>query len=298
MSKIHLLLVDDETDFRDSMSRALSRRGFEISPAASGDEAIRLMEKRRPDMVILDLKMEPIDGVTTLNLIRRLDESMPVIILTGNGNFDAALSGVRLRIVDFLQKPIDVDALARKIRLFLFSERGETLRERSVAELMVSVDSYVKIHDDQSIRDLLALFGEPVHPAGGGRTAGRGHGSLLVVDREGRFVRMLRAVEALAPFWAEDLSHLPPDAFVPGMLVAQCKIFGDRSVREAFPSKDAVAIGETTPLMQALALMIRHRAIHLPVLRDGRVIGVLRDRDLLDEVRRLADVTRAEGEAS
>ena len=112
---IRLLLVDDDLGFRDAAGQALRRQGFQLCEAECGERALDLIPKDNPDLVILDLRMSGIDGITTLSLIRRTHPDLPVLILTGTGSPEHALAGSQLGIVDFIQKPVDMKVLGARI---------------------------------------------------------------------------------------------------------------------------------------------------------------------------------------
>ena len=135
---IKILLVDDEKDFRTASSKALERRGFIVTTAANGEEALNYIHLEMPDIVLLDLLMPGMSGIETLQRIRKINSSLPVIILTGHGSFHDALAGINLDIVDFLQKPMDLDLLDLRIRKALEPESGKLLKERTISELMAS----------------------------------------------------------------------------------------------------------------------------------------------------------------
>ena len=115
LENLKLLLVDDEDDFRLATSTTLKRRGFEVEEAANGEEALACIKQKRPDIVLLDMKMPGMSGIETLKEIRAIDANLPVIILTGHGDYDSAMAGIKLEIVDFLQKPVDVDQLGHDV---------------------------------------------------------------------------------------------------------------------------------------------------------------------------------------
>ena len=82
----------------------------------------------------------------------------------------------------------------------------------------------------------------------------------------------------------EALMDSPYSSYFTGMFLAQCKVLGNRSVEDFIDEEQLITISEKTPLMEALVLMVHNRLINLPVLRDGKVVGVLRDRDLFLEI--------------
>ena len=137
-SPVRVLLIDDEHEFRAATRAPLERRGFSVSEAPDGLTGLALVIEEQPDVVLLDLRMPRLSGLETLSRIREVAPHLPVIVLTGHGRFDDALAGIRLEIVDFLQKPVHIDELAARIRALL--ERPgppEPLRERTIRELMV-----------------------------------------------------------------------------------------------------------------------------------------------------------------
>lgn len=110
-----ILLVDDEAVFTKNMSRLLDARGYRAFPVNSGAEAIRALENDDFDVVVLDLKMPGMDGLTTLKEIRKLGLFTQTLILTGHGSIDSALEAVKLGAYDYLTKPCEIDELTAKI---------------------------------------------------------------------------------------------------------------------------------------------------------------------------------------
>jgi DNA-binding NtrC family response regulator len=110
-----ILLVDDEVVFTQNMSKLLENRGFIVTAANSGDEAIRSLEQKDFDVVVLDLKMPGMDGITTLKEIKKLGLFTETLILTGHGSIDTALEAIKLGAYDYLTKPCEIDELVGKI---------------------------------------------------------------------------------------------------------------------------------------------------------------------------------------
>ncbi|MCG6955420.1 MAG: response regulator [Gemmatimonadetes bacterium] len=111
-TQVRLLLVDDERDFREAVTPGLERRGFAVSQAENGSNALELIGKEDFDVVVLDVKMPGLDGVGVFHEIQRRAPDLPVVILTGHGNVQQAFETSREGIYDYLSKPFDVDALA------------------------------------------------------------------------------------------------------------------------------------------------------------------------------------------
>jgi DNA-binding NtrC family response regulator len=110
-----ILLVDDETVFTQNMSKLLTNRGYRVTAVNSGDNAIKALEKEKFDVVVLDLKMPGMDGITTLKEIKKLDLFTETLILTGHGSIDTALEAIKLGAYDYLTKPCEIDELVAKI---------------------------------------------------------------------------------------------------------------------------------------------------------------------------------------
>ncbi len=80
--KIRVMLVDDETDFSKPVAFWLESKGYSVTVAPEGETALELIEKSRPDIIFLDLRMPVMDGIETLRRIRKFDKQLPVIIVT------------------------------------------------------------------------------------------------------------------------------------------------------------------------------------------------------------------------
>ncbi len=113
---IRVLLVDDETELVDSLKKSLTRRNMEVSPAYSGEEALDLLSDEMIDVVVLDIKMPGMDGLTTLKKIRQRHSLVEVILLTGHPTIESALKGMKQGAREYLMKPPDIDELVTAIR--------------------------------------------------------------------------------------------------------------------------------------------------------------------------------------
>ena len=113
---INVLLVDDEKGYLNGLSNRLSRRLIHSKKAFSGTEAIQILRKNDFDVVVLDLKMEDMDGIEVLKVIKRMVPDLPVIILTGHGSQTAAKEGIQFGAFDYLTKPCELVELMDKIR--------------------------------------------------------------------------------------------------------------------------------------------------------------------------------------
>ena len=113
---IKLLLVDDEKGFVNVIAKRMSKRNIDVTEAYSGTEALQALRKADFDVVVLDLKMEDMDGIEVLKIFKKIDPDISVIMLTGHGSEEAAREGIKLGAADYLTKPCDFEELVEKIK--------------------------------------------------------------------------------------------------------------------------------------------------------------------------------------
>lgn len=121
---VNLLIVDDEIGFADVLRKRMARRGLDVTPACSGEEAVRILRQREFDVAIVDLKLEGMDGVEILKVFKLMAPEMPVLMLTGHGSEDARNECMRQGADGYLSKPMDFDRLLVKT-LHAAGVRGE-----------------------------------------------------------------------------------------------------------------------------------------------------------------------------
>jgi two-component system, NtrC family, nitrogen regulation response regulator GlnG len=116
----HLLIVDDEEAVCWALQRALSAEGHSVATAASAEQAFTLAAKRKPDAIILDVRLPGMDGLTALGRLRELSDDAPVIVVTAFGNLSTAVRAVENGAFDYLTKPFDLsqalDAVSRALK--------------------------------------------------------------------------------------------------------------------------------------------------------------------------------------
>jgi len=150
-----ILLIDDEKVLLEAVSDDLKESGYKVTTAESGKEGLRYFEMLQHDLVIIDLKMESMDGLEVSRQIKQLNPKTQVMILTGYGSMETAIEALRLDLDDYVLKPINRDDLFEKIALCLekknnshpsnpkptfaqkikLNEAGLTRREKEVVQL-------------------------------------------------------------------------------------------------------------------------------------------------------------------
>ena len=124
MSSERILVVDDEAEIRNLISEILVDEGFEVATAENGDSARTLMEQFRPRLVLLDIWMPDIDGITLLKEWHEAGKlTNPVIMMSGHGNIGTAVEATRLGAYDYLEKPLSLAKLVLTIRNALDASR-------------------------------------------------------------------------------------------------------------------------------------------------------------------------------
>jgi len=109
-----VLVVDDEEVIRDFFKRTLPE--YRVLTAASGEEAVYMVKKDRPDLVLLDIKMPGIDGIETLRQIKNIDKSIVVIMISAHGTLKTNIEAARLGAYDSIAKPFDLEEMKLAIK--------------------------------------------------------------------------------------------------------------------------------------------------------------------------------------
>ena len=110
-----ILVVDDEDEIRQSLRGVLSDEGFTVEEAGDGRRAFEMLSASRPDLVILDVWLPEIDGIALLEQIKARHPDLPVVIICGHANIEAAVRATRLGAADFIEKPFSIEALLGSI---------------------------------------------------------------------------------------------------------------------------------------------------------------------------------------
>ena len=105
------LIVDDDEVFRNRLCRAFASRGWQAEAAANSAAALRLAESLSPDLAVVDLRLPSIGGLEIVRDLRRMDETICIIMLTGYGSIPTALSAIKLGANHYLSKPADADQI-------------------------------------------------------------------------------------------------------------------------------------------------------------------------------------------
>src|SRR5215510_6501705 len=96
MPKSRILVIDDEAAIRDSLRMTLEYEGYEFVGAATGQEGLVLAEREGPDLVLLDVKMPGMDGLEVLDRLRAMNDSLPIVVISGHGTISTAVEATKI----------------------------------------------------------------------------------------------------------------------------------------------------------------------------------------------------------
>ena len=113
---MNILLVDDEADFLETLSKRLTRRGLTVSKAPGGQEALEFLSGTSVDAVVLDVKMPGMSGLEVLREIKSRWPQTEVIMLSGHADVQVAVKGLEMGAFDYLMKPTDIEELLYKLQ--------------------------------------------------------------------------------------------------------------------------------------------------------------------------------------
>jgi len=135
---VRVLLVDDEKDFVEMLGLRLEETGENVSTANSGQECLKVLEKKEIDVVILDILMPGMDGISTLKEIKNRFPLVEVIMLTGHGTTESAVEGLKLGAFDYLLKPAHFGEFTAKLESARErkDEQAERIRKAEVKLLL------------------------------------------------------------------------------------------------------------------------------------------------------------------
>jgi len=108
---LKILVADDEKNMLWALTNVLSKQGFKTFTARDGEEAIHQFNKHLPDVVLLDLKMPKKNGIEVLKEIKKINDSIPVIMITAHGNIETAIEAMKLGAFDYVQKPFEMEEI-------------------------------------------------------------------------------------------------------------------------------------------------------------------------------------------
>jgi two-component system phosphate regulon response regulator PhoB len=121
MARKNILVVEDEEDILDLLSHHLGREGWVVTPARTGEEAIKLVARKRPDLIVLDLMLPGLDGLEVCRMLKKEPATVriPIVMLTAKGEEADIVAGLASGADDYVTKPFSIKVLIARIRAVL-----------------------------------------------------------------------------------------------------------------------------------------------------------------------------------
>jgi len=115
MSKPSILVVDDELLIRDLLYDFFTGQGWDIAVAEDGEKALEMTRARKFDLILTDIKMPEMDGLTLSGHVRQSQPDLPIVLMTGFPSVDSAVTALRMRVDDYVIKPFNINQLYKLI---------------------------------------------------------------------------------------------------------------------------------------------------------------------------------------
>jgi DNA-binding NtrC family response regulator len=156
--QIKLLIVDDEKKLLNIMSERFGLKDFDVSTASDGKQAIKAAKKGKFDVAILDMKMQGMDGMEVLKILKKKHKFLEIIILTGFASIESAVEAGKLGAFGYLEKPYNFESLVQKLKEAYETrlqkkfkhdkERLEHLKRLSMGDPLYALRSLMSVDDD------------------------------------------------------------------------------------------------------------------------------------------------------
>ena len=190
MNRARVLIVDDEPDMLDNVTRVLTRAGHRCLAVSDPERALQMIDTERPDLVLTDLKMPRVDGMEVLKAARQADSCLPVIIMTAHGSIESAVEAMRQGAFHYVTKPVNNEELRLLVERGL-AQRGLALENVNLRGQLQSTYHFENILGRS--RAMTAVF-ELV------KKAARSEANILIVGESGSGKELIaRAIHANSP---------------------------------------------------------------------------------------------------
>ena len=209
MTEPFIMLVDDEVSLVETLSKRLGKRGIKTISAFSGEECLeKLKTNQNLDVIVLDVKMPGMDGIETLQEIKKSSPLTEVIMLTGHATVDSGINGMKLGAYDYLMKPCDIEELVSKVEKAAQKKQvhegkiddwGRFMEASTLKDLMVPLAEYATVSEDANVFEAFKALEDAQKAFSPQRYR---HRAVLVLDKEDRVVGKLGQhdiIQALEP---------------------------------------------------------------------------------------------------
>ena len=144
-----ILVVDDEPDIRELIKDILEDENYQVNVAANGEQARAEFEQQLPDLVLLDIWMPDIDGITLLKEFKQQNKAVTIVMMSGHGTIETAVEATRLGAADFIEKPLSMAKLLRGVEMALENRAKQVAIQRELSQVPVGKSSQMKLLREQ-----------------------------------------------------------------------------------------------------------------------------------------------------
>ena len=269
-NKIRVLLVDDEKQFVTNMARILKVRGFDVTTAFDGYQAVDAIKYGGGfDVVVLDVKMPGLDGVATLGEIKKWAPDTEVIMLTGHATLESGTQAMRKGAYDYLMKPCDIEDLVEKIKEAHEAEeikRHPVLWPRKLVR-EIALHAFKKLHPEDAVSSALEIMSRE-----------EGEESIeevYVVDREDRPLGIVTKRDLVS-----EAQKVHTDISLDWAgLIRNPHGLPQKTMKEVMRPQPLTTQANAY-LTDAANQMIVHNLRRMPVVRAEKMIGVIKLEDV------------------
>ena len=254
---LDILIVDDEQDIRDLVSGVLEDEGYTTRTAANSSEALQALSDRRPSLALLDVWLQgsKLDGLQLLEEMKRRDPTLPVLVISGHGNLDTAVSAIRQGAVDFIEKPFEAGHL---VHLVARATETERLKRENAA--------------------LRAQVGHDPELTGTSSATNNVRATLKRVAATGSRVLISGPAGVGKEVAARLLHNWSPRANAPFIVVTAARMTSERVEEELFGIEEAGELARPGLLEQAHGgTLFLDEIADMPLSTQGKILRVLTD---------------------
>src|SRR5277367_5025672 len=278
-----ILIVDDESGIRESLGALLRDEGYQVEATSTGEECLEQIERRRFDLLLLDVWLPKMDGLSTLEAIQARESAPVVIMISGHGNIETAVKATKLGAFDFVEKPLSLDKIILVVRNALEYVRLESENRRLRAELEERHEILGKSVPMKALRQQIALTAPT-------------NGRVLIYGESGTGKELVaRALHASSlreamPFVEVNCAAIPEE-------LIESEMFGHRKGSFTGASEDKIgkfqkADGGTLFLDEVGDMSLKTQSKVLRVLEEQRFTPVGSDGTITVDVRVIASTNK------
>lgn len=148
---LNILIAEDNEDLNSLIVAELQRQKFNVFSARNGSEAIDIFENNHIDLLVTDIMMPEVDGFSLIEYVRKIDKSMPIIIMTAKSSQADKYRGFNLGTDDYMTKPIDIDELILRIHALLRRAKIQTEQKLVVGNAILDYETYTITIDGKAM---------------------------------------------------------------------------------------------------------------------------------------------------